>query len=197
MADVTDTLNNGAAALEDIDQAVAEATLPIRHSPAVELIGNLSELGDQPQMRTLAAGLLGAGLLRRDPRLARAGLRMLAAHETATAIKTFIKRRVDRTRPRSLGGGEAPHIRRGGSREKEESSFPSGHSAGAAAAARAFLREYPEQGRAAYATAGLIALAQVPRCAHYPTDVGAGLAVGVAAEAVSNWAISRLPGFER
>jgi hypothetical protein len=30
---------------------------------------------------------------------------------------------------------------------------------------------------------GALALAQIPRCAHYPTDVAAGLAIGLAAEA--------------
>ena len=67
---------------------------------------------------------------------------------------------------------------------KEETSFPSGHSAGAAAVARAFARDYPEHAAPAYAAAGALALAQIPRCAHYPTDVGAGLALGLAAEAV-------------
>ncbi len=197
MALPTETLMEGAAALEEADQAVAEAVLPIRQAPVVKLVGTLSDLGDQPQMRTLAAGLLAAGLLVRDQRLARAGARMLAAHELATAIKNFVKARVDRTRPRSLGNGEAPHIRRGSNHDKEETSFPSGHSAGAASTARAFVREFPQHRTAAYAGAGLIALAQVPRCAHYPTDVGAGLAVGIAAEAASNWLISHLPGFGR
>jgi undecaprenyl-diphosphatase len=197
MVQAVEKMKDGAAALEEADQAVAEAVLPLRHRPAVKLLGALSEVGDQPQMRTLAAGLIGAGLLTRNPRLARAGVRMLAAHELATAFKDFVKLRVDRTRPRSLDDGEAPHIRRGASDEKEQTSFPSGHSAGASSTARAFVREYPEHRAAAYAGAGLVALAQIPRCAHYPTDVGAGLAVGIAAEAMSNWLVSRLPGFGR
>ena len=192
MTEAIRKLKKTAAALEEADQAVAEATLPIRHERIVELLGGLSEIGDQPQMRTLAAGLIGAGLFTRDRRLARAGARVVAAHELATVAKNFVKRRVDRTRPRSLGDGEAPHIRRGRNEEKEETSFPSGHSAGAAAAARAFVREYPEQRAAAYAGAGLVALAQVPRCAHYPSDVGAGLAIGIALEAVSDWLLSGL-----
>jgi hypothetical protein len=35
---------------------------------------------------------------------------------------------------------------------------------------------------AAYGGAGLIALAQVPRCSHYPSDVGAGIAIGLASD---------------
>jgi undecaprenyl-diphosphatase len=77
-------------------------------------------------MRALSAGLIGLGLMARRPRLARAGLRMLVAHELATAVKNFVKRRVDRTRPRSLSEGEAPEIRAGSNRAKEATSFPSG-----------------------------------------------------------------------
>jgi hypothetical protein len=30
---------------------------------------------------------------------------------------------------------------------------------------------------------GVLSLAQIPRCAHYPTDVGAGIGIGIASEA--------------
>jgi undecaprenyl-diphosphatase len=187
MVEPSEALKDGAAALEETDAAVAEAVLPIQHKPAVRLLGTASEIGDQPQMRALSAGLIGLGLLARRPRLARAGLRMLVAHELATGVKDFIKRRVDRTRPRSLSEGEAPEIRAGSNRAKESTSFPSGHSAGAAATARAFAREFPEYRVPAHTGAGLVALAQIPRCAHYPTDVGVGLAIGVASEAALAW----------
>ena len=193
MVEPSEALKDGAAALQEADAAVAEAVLPIQHTPAIRLLGVASELGDQPQMRAISAGLIGLGLLDRQPRMARAGLRMLLAHELATAVKNFVKRRVDRTRPRSLGDGEAPHIRRGSNHAKEETSFPSGHSAGAAAVARAYAREYPEYRGAAYAGAGLIALAQIPRCAHYPTDVGVGLAIGLVSEAAVDWMFPSAP----
>lgn len=192
MVDTTEKLKEGAAALEDADAAVAEAVLPIRYAPGVQLVGSLSEIGDQPEMRILAGSLIGIGVVAGKPRLARAGLRMLVAHEAATAIKSLIKRNVDRTRPRSLREGQAPRLRKGENHDKEESSFPSGHSAGAAATARAFVREFPEYSVPAHAAAGLVALAQIPRCAHYPTDVGVGIAVGLAAEAVTDRAMTKL-----
>lgn len=169
----------------DADAAVAEATLPLKGTPLDDLLGRVATLADQPQLRLLCGSVLALGLLRGDRRLAGAGLRMLTAHEGATAIKTIIKRRVDRRRPRSLGDDpEALKPRLGSDRSKEESSFPSGHSAGAAAVARAFARHYPEHRGAAYSAAAVLALVQIPRCAHYPTDVGAGLAIGVLAEAL-------------
>jgi membrane-associated phospholipid phosphatase len=122
------------------------------------------------------------GLARRDRRMAGAGARMIAAHLLATAAKNFIKHRVDRTRPRSATGKDGHKPKPGRSTAKEETSFPSGHSAGAIAVASAYAREYPEHQAAALAGAGVVALAQIPRSAHYPTDVGAGVAIGLAAE---------------
>lgn len=167
------------------DAAAAEAAWPYQGSAAMEALGRFASLGDQPPLRTLCVATIAAGLAGGNRRLARAGLRMLASHTLATLAKDFVKRRVDRTRPRSKGGKGKDHIPRPGRHTaKEETSFPSGHSAGAAAVARAFARDYPEYSAPAHAAAGALALAQIPRCAHYPTDVGAGLAIGVAAEAV-------------
>ena len=165
------------------DSKTAEAALPYQGSAAMEALGRLASLGDQPPLRTLCAAVIAAGLAGGNRRLARAGVRMLAAHTLATLAKDFVKNRVDRTRPRSKGEKGKDHIPRPGRHPaKAETSFPSGHSAGAAAVARAFARDYPEYSAPAYAAAGALALAQIPRCAHYPTDVGAGLAIGVAAE---------------
>ncbi|HEX8363892.1 MAG TPA: phosphatase PAP2 family protein [Allosphingosinicella sp.] len=179
-------LIRAAAAATEADAAAASAMRPYRDLPWLE---PLADLGDQPQLRTLCVAAIAAGLAAGrssgwGPRLARAGLRMLIAHEAATLAKDFVKRRIDRTRPRSLHRpGKTHRPKPGTSTAKEETSFPSGHSAGAAAVARAFSREFPEHGRAAAGAAGVLALVQVPRCAHYPTDIAAGLAVGLAAEA--------------
>src|SRR4051812_23230115 len=173
----------GSRAVLAADSAAAEAALPYQGSPAMRALGHFASLGDQPPLRTLCAAVIAAGLAGGDRRLARAGLRMLAAHSLATLAKDFVKHRVDRTRPRSKGRkGKGPAPKPGRHKAKEETSFPSGHSAGAAAVARAFARDYPEHQAPAYAAAGALALAQIPRCAHYPTDVGAGLLIGILAE---------------
>lgn len=167
------------------DAAAAEAALPYQGSPAMEALGRFASLGDQPPLRTLCAAVIAAGVAGGNRRLARTGVRMLVAHTLATMAKDYVKERVDRTRPRSKGDRGKDHVPRpGGDTSKEETSFPSGHSAGAAAVARAFAREYPEYAAPAWLAGGALALAQIPRCAHYPTDVGAGLAVGLAAEAI-------------
>jgi membrane-associated phospholipid phosphatase len=175
--------NDAAEAVQEADAAVADAVEPIRKAPPVKLLSTLSEIGDQPQIRALSAALFAVGLIRGDRRLMRAGVRMLASHELATALKNFVKHRVDRTRPRSRGEvADAHKMQPGDDQSKEETSFPSGHSAGAASAARAFARELPDYAGAAYSIGAGVALAQIPRCAHYPTDVGAGLVIGIASE---------------
>ena len=179
-----DPVAETAEALLDADSAVVDAVEPYRKTAAVRALGWLSEVGDQPQMRILCAGLIAAGLAGRSKRLTRAGMRMIAAHTLATEAKNGIKRRIDRSRPRSRDSGIGHKPRPGRNTAKEETSFPSGHSAGAAAVAAAYAREFPEHRAAAAAGAGAVALAQIPRCAHYPTDVGAGLALGLAAEAL-------------
>lgn len=167
------------------DAAAAEAARPYQGTPAMEALGRFAALGDQPPLRTLCAAVIAAGLAGGNRRLARAGVRMLVAHTLATLAKDFVKERVDRTRPRSKGEKGRDHVpRRGRDTAKAQTSFPSGHSAGAAAVASAFARDYPEYAIPAYVAGGALALAQIPRCAHYPTDVGAGLAIGLAAEAI-------------
>lgn len=179
--------NDAAEAVQEADAAVVDAVQPLRKTGPVKALSALSEIGDQPQIRALCAALFAAGLVRSDRRLMRAGVRMLASHELATALKNFVKNRVDRTRPRSRDqAADAHKIRPGDNHAKEETSFPSGHSAGAASAARAFAREFPEYAGLAHAAGAGVALAQIPRCAHYPTDVGAGLLIGVASEAAVN-----------
>jgi undecaprenyl-diphosphatase len=178
----------------EADLAVAEAFAPYEDTPAVRAVSVIAKLGDQPPLRALCGAAIAAGLLRGDDRLAKAGLRALAAHTLATMAKNAIKRRIDRTRPyvaveesgdgnANADGGHKPSP--GRDESKEETSFPSGHSAGAAAVAAAFARDYPEHRGIAAAAGAAVALAQIPRCAHYPTDVGGGVALGLAAEAIT------------
>ncbi|GAA3890058.1 hypothetical protein GCM10022276_06360 [Sphingomonas limnosediminicola] len=111
---------------------------------------------------------------------------MLIAHEAATLAKNLVKTNVDRTRPRSVENTDAKKPKKGDHTAKEKTSFPSGHSAGAMAAARAFSREFPEYGAAAIGGAAFIAAMQIPRCAHYPTDVAAGVLLGLAVEGMTS-----------
>lgn len=180
------TINKAADAVLEADGELAAEAAKHRDTAAVRAMGWASDLGDQPQMRILSALVIGGGLATRNPRLLRAGLRMLIAHEAATLAKDQIKTRVDRTRPRSADTERQSKPKPGTHTGREVSSFPSGHSAGAMAVARAFVREFPEHRLPALAVAAAVAGAQIPRCAHYGSDVAAGVMLGIAAEVVTN-----------
>ena len=171
--------------LIEFDHQAHKLFKPYGGSLPVQALGLLSKLGDQPELRLIAGGLMIAGTMAGNDRLVRAGARMIIAHEAATLAKDLVKTNIDRTRPRSADNREQKKPKKGNHTAKELTSFPSGHSAGAIAASRAFTREFPEFETAAMAAAGMIAASQVVRCAHYPTDVLAGVAIGVAAEAAT------------
>ena len=182
---MTNTLRETGTKLTRAEARAVDGAAP-RTARQEKLAETVGKLGDQPELRTISAVVVAAGLLTADRRLARAGVRMLLAHEFATLAKDVIKRRIDRTRPRSASTHAQRKVKPGRNTAKEETSFPSGHSAGALAVARAFGREYPGLQAPALAAAGLVAAAQIPRLAHYPSDVAAGALLGLASEAAAN-----------
>jgi membrane-associated phospholipid phosphatase len=170
--------------LHDADRELGERAAAERQSGPMRVLAAVNELSDQPPLIALSAATLVAGLVSRRSDLTRGGARMLASHLLATAIKTAVKRNVDRTRPHSVDDGYDYRLKKGESRSHHYSSFPSGHTAGAVAVAQAVARDYPQHAAAARSAAGSIGLFQFARRAHFPTDILAGAIVGVAAEAV-------------
>lgn len=190
---MTETLPTGVSLPEKADIAVAKAMASSLSVPVVRGISHFAGLGDQPPLTAMSTGLLGIGLLTGNRRLARTGLRMMAANSVAVLAKNFVKERVDRTRPGLLIREGRYEMRPGTSGEHARRSFPSGHSACAVATARAFAREYPEYGPSAKVAASLVALSQVPRGTHYLTDVVAGGVLGFLAE----WAVDKVFSLKR
>lgn len=168
--------------IERADLAVAGAAALDGRTTAARRIGAIAELGDQPPLRALCALAIAGGLARRDPKLVRTGLRMLAAHSVATGIKDFIKHRVDRTRPGDAMDNARYRLDQGGSHKARLSSMPSGHTAGIAAVAMAVARDYPSAAPVAGAAAASVILAQLPAKNHFLSDLAVGMIIGVAAE---------------
>lgn len=165
---------------------------PHQQTWPVRVISHVGSAGDQGPLR-IVAGVVGiAGLLSADRRLLRAGVRMILAHELATGLKNMVKHRVDRHRPMKAKGRHDRKLKKGERTEKAVTSFPSGHSAGSIATARAFSREFPQYWAPAIGAAATVAAAQVPKCSHYVTDVVAGLTVGLVAETFVDTAWRRL-----
>ena len=185
---MADTTTRAAEQVLDFDDRAHRSFEPYAGSLPIQALDVLSKVGDQPELRLIAGSLMVAGTFAGNDRLVRAGSRMVIAHEAATMAKDLLKTEIDRTRPRSASNSEQKKPKKGDHTAKEKTSFPSGHSAGAIAAARAFSREYPEYGWWAIGGAALIALSQIPRRAHYPTDVAAGLLIGLLVEAGTDMA---------
>lgn len=190
MADTTGEIAQAAEPLFELDRKARDLLHPHHRTPLVRLLRVIGEAGDQPELRLLCAGVAVAGVVRGDLKMVRAGARMLLAHEIATAAKSAVKQSVDRWRPRSSADGKEHRPQAGGERDKELSSFPSGHSAGALAVAGAFAAEYPQHRGLALAAAGAVGAIQVPTCAHYPSDVLAGWGVGGASAGLVNWLLA-------
>ena len=182
-----------ASKVERIDAAIAAAAVRHRENPVVKAVGVLSDASDQPPLIAASAATLAAGLLLRQPRIARVGFRMLASEMVATGIKAVIKRYVARTRPHKMLEDGRYQLHRDGKAQKNEgpwNSFPSGHTAGAVAVARAFSREYPAASNSAAVLATAVGVVQLPQGTHFSSDVAAGAAVGLVAEGIVDWAVS-------
>lgn len=195
ISSLADPFEDAETAVEKVDVTVTEAVAEQSDRPWVRVLGFLSEVADQPPMRVLTLGTAAAGLALRDPRLTRTGLRMFAAHSLATAVKTVIKRSIDRTRP-DVALETRYRMERGDSREHDLSSFPSGHTAGALAVTQALARDYPQTTAPGLAFSAWVGAMQVPRCKHFVSDVAAGAVIGWASEQASSrlfdWAEEKL-----
>lgn len=177
--------------VEEIDLAVAEAFIPYVEQTGVKALGAVSDLTDQEPLYAGAAAMLLTATVMRDGRTWRAGTRLLAAHLLATGLRGIVKKLVDRTRPDAAAERGEYVLRAGQRHESDFNSFPSGHTAGAVAVARAVGRAYPASHRVALGLAGAAGSAQVVRSKHYVSDVVAGAVIGWAAEVIVDAVIRR------
>jgi membrane-associated phospholipid phosphatase len=177
---------------EKADLKMARAAALESDSRAQTLVAGFRGIGDQPPMTAASATVLACGLAFRDRKMARTGIRMLAALGLATVVKGALKDNVDRTRPGEVLDNGGYRLKPGASKAKALRSFPSGHSAGAAAVFAAAAREYPGAGVPLMGAAGAIAAAQLPSRNHFLTDVAAGFAIGLLSEWLASRAIDRL-----
>jgi len=177
---------NATSAAEEADVALATHLAKHKDHPFVRGLGTISEVGDQPPLLVISGAVLAYGVLAGDRRAAGAGARMLGSLVLATWIKTGLKHLVARTRPNVLLDEGQYELEPFGPDEGPWHSFPSGHTAGSVAVARAVGRAYPQARTAAYAGAAAVAFVQIPRGAHYPADVVGGAVVGLVAEVAIN-----------
>ncbi|MGW1541576.1 phosphatase PAP2 family protein [Streptomyces sp. NPDC002309] len=142
---------------------------------AAPVLPRLSRAANHGLLWFAAAGVVAAS---RTPRARRAAVRGVASLALASAtINTIGKRSVRRTRPVL---DAVPSVRRL-RRQPITTSFPSGHSASAAAFAAGVAMESPAWGAAVAPVAFSVAMSRVYTGVHFPSDVLAGAALGVGA----------------
>jgi undecaprenyl-diphosphatase len=100
------------------------------------------------------------------------------------AANGVCKRLADRPRPPKE---EIPHDEVDD--RPDSSSFPSGHTAAAAAFTAAVAPSWPVAAAVCAVPAAMVAFERVQSGAHYPSDVAAGAAIGLA----SAWIVRRAP----
>ncbi|MBC9728693.1 bifunctional phosphatase PAP2/diacylglycerol kinase family protein [Streptomyces sp. TRM68367] len=151
-------------------------TVAARHWPGADpLLPRLSRSANHGLLWFAAGAALAAS---RTPRARRAAARGLASLSLASlTINTLGKRTVRRPRPLL---DPVPVIRQL-KRQPITTSFPSGHSASAAAFAAGVALESPAWGAAVAPVAASVALSRVYTGVHFPSDVAAGAALGVGA----------------
>lgn len=168
-----------AGPLEQADKEAAAQAARHRHHPVVMAVGTLSEVADQVPLSLVCGSVILGGALSGQDHVARTGLRMMAAHVLANSVKRVIKNRFRRTRPVEMIKRQDYRCEPGESRDGHETSFPSGHTAGAVAVAVVVARDLPHMAVPALGVAAMIAGIQVPRGKHYPGDVVAGAVLGL------------------
>lgn len=157
-----------------------------REAPPIALLGAASEVGDQPPLVALSLVTLAVGAVLRRRAVVRTGARMLIAHAMATGAKTVLKRSIDRARPARALKDRKPHAEKGsGSSDTEFNSFPSGHTAGAVSIAEAVAKTAPGLAMPARIGAAGVAAMQLPRGAHYLSDVAVGATIGWVADRIA------------
>lgn len=167
------------------DLSVAAAATKAGRRPEIKPVTGLAEIAARPPLLAAAAALAGVGLLKRDRKMKRAGLRMLLAVGMATTAAKIGKRAIARTRPDKLVDEHRHAMFAGGPNEHDWNSFPSAHAAGGFAAARAVGKDYPVFAPQAFTTALAAAGLKVLKGDHFPSDIIAGLAIGAAAGAIA------------
>lgn len=71
-------------------------------------------------------------------------------------------------------------------------SFPSGHTLSSFAAATALFLHHRKSGVIAYLVAAAIGFSRLYACVHYPTDVAAGLLLGILCGLLAGWITKRI-----
>ncbi|MFC4003393.1 bifunctional phosphatase PAP2/diacylglycerol kinase family protein [Prauserella oleivorans] len=158
--------------LPDRHLMARSAALP--HSPADAALRMLSRSANKGHLWWAVAAALAT---RKGP-ARRGALRGIAAIAAASASANLVAKELF---PRRRPAAELVPEHRRLVKRPTSSSFPSGHSASAAAFVTAVTMESPTAGLALLPLGAAVAYSRVHTGVHWPTDIGVGALIGVAA----------------
>ncbi|MHA3703935.1 diacylglycerol kinase family protein [Jatrophihabitans sp. YIM 134969] len=167
------------------DQRVFDRVSRSRSPGLDTVLPPLTRAADKSRLWVAIAVGLGAT---RDRRLRRAAVRGLASVAVSSALVNQLGKRVFPRRRPDLRGVPTQRI---ASRVPVSSSFPSGHSASAAAFAVGVGIEAPLLAAPVAAVAAAVGFSRVYTGVHYPGDVLAGAALGAGIAAAGAWWVPR------
>ncbi|GGL60896.1 phosphatase PAP2 family protein [Streptomyces fumigatiscleroticus] len=162
-----------------LTQRIASCATPGVH----RTLSAVEECAESTKLWCGAAVLMAAAGGRRGRRAAGAGLAALILAQLVS--NGLCKHLADRPRPPKEW---IPHDEV--EDRPESSSFPSGHTAAAAAFTAAVCRAWPRAGLLCAIPAAMVAVERVQSGAHYPSDVAAGAVIGLG----SAWLVRHAPG---
>jgi membrane-associated phospholipid phosphatase len=167
---VSDTLNmvrNGILQLEKFDESLLRVLRTRGHGPALDdAVVRYSRLGEHSRL-WMSIALAGVA---RDHEHRDVYLRLLGVLAATEVVNALVKLAIDRPRPMLPGLSPLMSTR-------SERSFPSAHASTSFAATRLLTRALPSP--LVYLAAGAMALSRLYVGVHYPSDVIAGIALGI------------------
>ncbi len=154
------------------------------HSLPLERIGNVGDtLGSGVALSLVSVAAFVAWLVFKKDLGRRVGIESAVAHGVVALLANGLKHAIGRPRPRLTHSGEFQFWP---SWDSGLDSFPSGHTSASFAVATVLARHLPRTAWVCYGVASWIAASRVWRGSHFPTDVMAGVVLGVAVGMVAS-----------
>jgi membrane-associated phospholipid phosphatase len=178
-------VNRIAIPIDRADRALTEPFRRLANKPLEQALNIITRAGDEHVVLPCAFALWIAGHLKgtaqQKSQVNHLLLSLLAGAGIDHVSKICCRRKrpyreVDHRKSKGIPRSAGPY-----------DAFVSGHAVLLGAAASALARIYPEQAVYIWSTAALLATTRIALLAHWPSDVIAGFASGVAAENLMAW----------